>query len=192
MTRNYREAYQLYACNGMLFNHESPRRGETFVTRKITRALAAIKADKQKVLYMGNLESLRDWGYAPEYVEAMWAILNHDRADDFVIGTGESHSIREFLDEAFGYVNLDWHDYVQIDPIYFRPTEVDYLLADASKARRELNWEPKVKFHELVRIMVDADLELLGLTSPGEGKGILQKHFTSWHRWEQQVVSMEK
>jgi GDPmannose 4,6-dehydratase len=192
MTRNYREAYNLFACNGMLFNHESPRRGETFVTRKITRALAAIKAGKQKVLYLGNLDSLRDWGYAPEYVEAMWAILNQDKADDFVIGTGESHTIREFLDEAFGYVNMDWHGYVQIDPAYFRPTEVDYLLADASKAKRELGWEPKVKFHELVRIMVDADLELLGLDSPGEGKRILKERFTSWHRWEQQVVSMDK
>jgi GDPmannose 4,6-dehydratase len=191
MTRNYREAYNLYACNGLLFNHESPRRGETFVTRKITRALAAIKAGKQKVLYLGNLDSLRDWGYAPEYVEAMWIILNHDQPDDFVIGTGESHTIREFLDEAFGYAGMDWHEYVKIDPAYFRPTEVDYLLADASKAKRELGWEPKVKFHELVRIMVDADMELLGLESPGNGKRILNERFTSWHRWDQQVVSMD-
>ena len=136
MTRNYREAYKLFACNGILFNHESPRRGETFVTRKITRAVAAIKAGKQDYLYLGNLDSKRDWGYAPEYVEAMWMMLQHDQPDDYVIGTGEAHTVREFLDEAFGYVGLDWHNYVQIDPRYFRPTEVDYLLADTSRARK--------------------------------------------------------
>lgn len=191
VTRNYREGYNLFTCNGMLFNHESPRRGETFVTRKITRALAAIMAGKQKELYMGNLDAHRDWGYAPEYIEGMWNILQQDTPDDYVLGTGESHSVREFLDEAFAYVNLDWKDYVKIDPHYYRPTEVDYLLADASKAKRLLGWEPKVKFHELVKIMVDADLELIGLPCPGEGKKVLNEKFYQWHQWEHQVVSME-
>jgi GDPmannose 4,6-dehydratase len=190
LTRNYREGYGLFASNGILFNHESPRRGETFVTRKITRALAAIRAGKQKVLYLGNLEARRDWGYAADYVAAMWKMLLHDQADDFVIGTGEAHSVREFLDEAFGYVNLDWHDYVQIDPRYFRPTEVDFLQADPGKAQKALGWEPRVFFKDLVRIMVDADLELAGLESPGEGRKILERHHGCWHRWESQVVSM--
>jgi GDPmannose 4,6-dehydratase len=192
IARNYREGYNLYACNGILFNHESPRRGETFVTRKITRALAAIKTGKQRHLYLGNLDSRRDWGYAPEYVEAMWKILQQDQADDYVIGTGEAHTVREFLDEAFGYAGMDWKEYVRIDPRYFRPTEVDYLLADASRARKLLGWEPKVRFRELVRIMVDADLELAGLASPGEGRSVLEKCFDCWHRWEQQVISMER
>lgn len=192
LTRNYREGYSIFAVNGILFNHESPRRGETFVTRKITRAAAAIKAGKQKYLYLGNLDSRRDWGYAPEYVEAMWMMLNRDQPDDFVIGTGEAHTIREFLDETFGYLDLDWHDYVRIDPRYFRPTEVDYLLADPSKARHELGWQPKVHFHELVRIMADADLQLLGLESPGEGMRIVEERFGDWHRWDQQVVSMDE
>ncbi len=192
VVRNYREGYNMFASNGILFNHESPRRGETFVTRKITRALAAIKAGTQSKLYLGNLDSKRDWGYAPEYVEAMWMMLQHDHADDFVVGTGESHTIREFLDEAFGYVGMDWHKYVEIDQRYFRPTEVDYLLADPSKTRKELGWEPKVKFHELVRIMVDADLDYLGLPFPGEGKKILDDKFNGWHRWEHQIVSMER
>jgi len=192
ITRNYREGYEMFASNGILFNHESPRRGETFVTRKVTRALAAIIAGTQDKLYLGNLDSKRDWGYAPEYVEAMWMMLQHDHADDFVVGTGESHSIREFLDEAFGYVGMDWHKYVEIDSRYFRPTEVDYLLADPTKTSTELGWQPKVKFHELVRIMVDADLELLGEKCPGEGKKILGDHFDGWHRWEHQIVSMEK
>ena len=191
ITKNYRDGYKMFASNGILFNHESPRRGETFVTRKITRALAKITAGLQKTLYLGNLDSKRDWGYAPEYVEAMWQILQIDHPDDFVLGTGESHTIREFLDEAFGYVGLDWRQYVQIDSRYFRPTEVDYLLADASKAKRVLNWEPRVKFHELVRIMVDADLELMGLGCPGEGKKIIEERFSDWHRWEDQAVSME-
>jgi len=192
VTRNYREGYNLYACNGILFNHESPRRGETFVTRKITRALASILAEKQKVLYLGNLDSRRDWGYAPEYVEAMWMMLNRDQADDFVIGTGEAHTIREFLDEAFGYVDMDWREFVKIDPRYFRPTEVDYLLSDPGKSRTELGWEPKVRFRELVRIMVDADMELMGLQSPGEGRKIINERFGSgWHRWGQQVISMD-
>ncbi len=192
VTRNYRDGYGLFASNGILFNHESPRRGETFVTRKITRALAAIKAGKQKDLYLGNLDARRDWGYAPEYIEAMWMMLQQDKPDDFVLGTGESHSVREFLDEAFGYLGLDWNNYVKIDPHYCRPTEVDYLLADPSKAKKIFGWEPKVKFHELVKIMVDADLELLGLPSPGEGKQILDEKFYAWHQWEHQVVSMER
>ena len=191
VTRNYREGYQMFASNGILFNHESSRRGETFVTRKITRALAAIKALKQQTLYLGNLDAKRDWGYAPDYVAAMWKMLQHDQSDDFVIGTGESHSVRDFLDEAFGYINLDWHDYVQIDARYFRPTEVDYLLSDPSKAINILGWEPRVLFRDLVRIMVDADLELLGLSSPGEGRKIIAKHHKEWHRWESQVVSMD-
>jgi GDPmannose 4,6-dehydratase len=190
VTRNYRQGYKLFACNGILFNHESPRRGETFVTRKITRAVAAIKAGKQNTLYLGNLDARRDWGYAPDHVAAMWKMLQHDDPDDFVIGTGEAHTVREFLDEAFGYVNLDWHDYVRIDERYFRPTEVDYLLADPSKAKRQLGWEPRVFFKDLVRIMVDADLELIGIQSPGEGKRLLEKHHGRWHRWESQVVSM--
>jgi len=191
ITRNYRDAYNIFSCNGILFNHESPRRGETFVTRKITRAVAAIKAGKQKHLYLGNLDAKRDWGYAPEYVEVMWKMLQLEKADDYVIGTGESHTVREFLDEAFSYAGLDYHDYVEIDPRYFRPTEVDYLLSDPSKAVKQLNWKPKVKFHELVRIMVDADLELQGLPCPGEGRSILQNNFGGWHRWESQVISME-
>jgi GDPmannose 4,6-dehydratase len=161
------------------------------VTRKITRALAAIKAGKQNDLYLGNLDAKRDWGYAPDYIAAMWKMLQHEQSDDFVVGTGESHSVREFLDEAFGYLNMDWHDYVKIDPRYFRPNEVDFLLADWSKAQKALDWEPRVRFHELVRIMVDADLELAGLSSPGEGRKIIEKHHKEWHRWESQVISME-
>jgi GDPmannose 4,6-dehydratase len=192
MARNYREGYKLFASNGILFNHESARRGETFVTRKITRALAAIKAHRQEKLFLGNLDAKRDWGYAPEYVEAMWAILQLDHADDFVIGTGESHSVREFLDEAFDYAGMDWKKFVEIDPRYFRPTEVDFLRADASKAERVLKWKPKIKFHELVRIMVDADLELSGLEPIGDGRRILEEKFGDWHRWESQVVSMDR
>mgnify|MGYP000892628652 CR=1 FL=1 len=191
MVVNYREAYDMFATNGILFNHESPRRGETFVTRKITRALASIRAGKQDKLYLGNLDSKRDWGYAPEYVEAMHLLMQQDKPDDYVLGTGESHSIREFLDEAFGYVDLDWHKYVEIDPRYFRPTEVNYLLADPAKANKQLGWEPKVKFHELVRIMVDADSELFNLSHPGEGKRIIDEKFNGWHQWKDQSVSME-
>jgi GDPmannose 4,6-dehydratase len=159
MTRNYREGYGLFAVNGILFNHESPRRGETFVTRKITRAVARIKFGLQKKLYLGNLEARRDWGYAPDYVEAMWLMLQQDIPEDLVIATGEAHSVREFLEEAFSHADLDWREYVEIDPKYFRPTEVDYLLGDAGKARRILGWEPRVSFRELVRLMVDADLQ---------------------------------
>ena len=190
ITRNYREAYGIYACNGILFNHESPRRGETFVTRKITRAVASIKAGKQKSLYLGNLEAKRDWGYAPEYVEAMHLMMHQDKAQDYVIGTGETHSVREFLEEAFGYAGLNYEDYVHIDERYFRPTEVDLLLSDPSKAKKELHWQPKVLFKDLVRIMIDADLELLGLPSPGEGKKVVEERFGDWHRWEHQVISM--
>ena len=191
MTRNYRTGYGLFACNGILFNHESVRRGETFVTRKITRGLAAILAGRQKYLYLGNLDAKRDWGYAPEYAEAMWLMLQQDEPHDLVIGTGEAHTVREFLDEAFGYVGLDWQDYVRIDPRYYRPNEVDYLLADAKQAKDILGWQPRVRFSELVRIMVDADLEVAGLTCPGEGRRILRKRFDGWHCWENQVVSME-
>jgi len=158
--RNYREAYGIFASNGILFNHESPRRGETFVTRKITRAVGRIKAGLQQKLYMGNVNSLRDWGYAGDYVEGMWRILQHDRPDEFVLATGEMHSVKEFLEMAFARVGLDWEKYVECDKRYLRPTEVDQLLGDASKARRELGWEPRVKFSELVAMMVDADLEL--------------------------------
>jgi GDPmannose 4,6-dehydratase len=191
VTRNYRQGYKLFACNGILFNHESPRRGETFVTRKITRALAAIKAGKEMDLFLGNLEARRDWGYAPDYIAAMWKMIQQESADDFVISTGEAHSVREFLDEAFGYLDMDWKEYVRIDPRYFRPTEVDYLLGDSSKARRALQWEPRVFFRDLVRIMVDADLELVGLESPGEGRKLLEMHHGRWHRWDSQVVSMD-
>ena len=192
MCRNYREGYHLFASNGILFNHESPRRGETFVTRKITRALAAIIAKKQQYLYLGNLEARRDWGYAPEYVEAMWLILQQDKPDDFVIGVGEAHSVKEFLTEAFNYVGLKWENYVKIDPRYFRPTEVDVLQADATKARKMLDWQPQIKFHELVRIMVDADMELAGLKPIGEGIKLLEEKTGEWHRWDSQVVSMDR
>jgi len=161
ITVNYRESYGLHASNGILFNHESPRRGETFVTRKITRAVAHIKAGLQQKLYLGNLDAKRDWGYAKEYVEAMWLMLQQDKAEDYVIATGETHSIREFLDVAFGHVNLDWKKYVEIDPRYYRPTEVDLLIGDYSKAKRDLGWEPKTKFVELAKLMVDADVQLL-------------------------------
>lgn len=167
-TVNYRESYKMFAANGILFNHESPRRGHTFVTRKITIALANILAGKQKKLYLGNLDAKRDWGYAKDYVEAIWLILQQEKPDDFVIATGETHSVREFLEEAFGYVNLDWQDYVEIDPRYFRPAEVELLLGDPSKAKTVLNWQPRVTFKELVQIMVDADLEKVGITPKKE------------------------
>ena len=156
---NYRESYGIFACNGILFNHESPRRGETFVTRKITSAAARIKAGLQENLYLGNLDAQRDWGYAKEYIEAMWLMLQQDEPDDFVIATGEAHAVHEFLGEAFSYVGLDWHKLVEIDPKYYRPAEVDCLLGDASKARQKLGWQPKTKFKELVRLMVNADME---------------------------------
>jgi GDPmannose 4,6-dehydratase len=159
VTVNYRESYSLYACNGILFNHESPRRGETFVTRKITRAVAAIKTGLQDKLYLGNLDARRDWGYAPEYVEAMWLMLQQNAPNDYVIATGETHSVREFLEAAFSYAGLDWRRHVEINERYFRPTEVDLLIGDASKAKKLLGWKPKVDFATLVRLMVDADIK---------------------------------
>ena len=160
-TVNYREAYELFACNGVLFNHESPRRGETFVTRKVTRAVARIRAGLQDKLFMGNLDAKRDWGYAPDFVEAMWLMLQADEPDDFVIATGETHTVREFVEAAFGHGGVDWRDHVEIDPRYFRPSEVDVLLGDPSKAREKLGWRPRVTFDELVRLMVDADVTAL-------------------------------
>jgi len=172
VTRNYREAYGLFAVNGILFNHESPRRGETFVTRKITRAVGRIKAGLQDKLYLGNLDARRDWGYAPEFVEAMWLMLQAETPEDYVIATGETHSVREFLEHAFGRVDLEWERYVELDPKYERPTEVDLLIGDPARAKRDLGWEARVKFAELVRIIVDADLEVArreahGLTYEG-------------------------
>jgi GDPmannose 4,6-dehydratase len=161
LTVNYRESYGIFACNGILFNHESPRRGETFVTRKVTRAVAHIQAGLQDKLYLGNLDAKRDWGYAKEYVEAMWRMLQQDEPDDYVIATGETHSVREFVEEAFAYAGLDWHVSVEIDPKYYRPSEVDLLVGDASKAKRLLEWEPKTTFKDLVNLMVDADISAL-------------------------------
>jgi len=201
--KNYRDGYGIFACNGILFNHESPRRGETFVSRKITRAVADILAGKQKKLYLGNLDAKRDWGFAPEYVEMMWLMLQQDKPGDYVVGTGESHSVREFAQSAFSYagIEIDWKGsgtktkgvisslspavasssglrrgdvVIEIDPRYFRPTEVDYLKADISKAKRELKWSPRVRFNELVKIMVDYDMKLIGLNPRGEGIRISQ------------------
>lgn len=182
MVRNYRDGYNLFTTNGILFNHESPRRGENFVTRKITRGLAAILSKKAEKLYLGNLDAKRDWGYAPEYVEVMWKMLQQDEPDDYVIGTGETHSVKEFLEEAFGYLDLDWKKHVEIDKRYFRPTEVEYLKADPSKARGKFNWTPRIAFRDLVKIMVDCDLESFGLKSPGEGKKILKEKGFSWQK----------
>jgi len=160
ITVNYRESYDLFACNGILFNHESPRRGETFVSRKITRAATRIKLGLQDKLFLGNLDAQRDWGHAMDYVRAMWLMIQADEPDDYVIATGECHSVRDFLDHAFGYLDLDWKEYVDIDPRYYRPAEVDLLIGDASKARRVLGWEPTITFSEMVRMMIDNDLEL--------------------------------
>ena len=206
MTVNYREGYNMYACNGILFNHESPRRGETFVTRKITRAVANIIAGKQKKLYLGNLDAKRDWGFAPEYVECQWLMLQQEGPDDYVIGTGESHSVREFAELAFQYagIEIEWKGdgleikgvvrsstssnlaagdtIIEIDPKYFRPAEVDYLLADSSKAIEKLKWQPRISFEELVKIMVDTDMELIGITHPGEGSKILLEKGIHWTR----------
>ena len=168
ITVNYRESYGMHASNGILFNHESPRRGETFVTRKITRAVAHIKAGLQKKLYLGNLDAKRDWGYAKEYVEAMWLMLQQDTPDDYVIATNETHSVREFLEVAFGHVGLDWKQYVELDARYNRPAEVDLLIGDYSKAKKKLGWEPKTKFEALTKLMVDADVELLRKHRQGE------------------------
>lgn len=204
MVKNYREGYALFACNGILFNHESPRRGETFVTRKITRALADILAGRQRKLYLGYLDAERDWGFAPEYVEAMWLMLQQNRANDYVIGTGESHSVREFVEKAFGYagINIIWQgkdadtkgvidslaqtlkkspffkegdNLIEIDRRYFRPNEVNCLRADITRARKQLNWQPEVKFEELIKIMVDYDLKKAGVNPPGEGDKICKE-----------------
>jgi GDPmannose 4,6-dehydratase len=181
MTRNYREGYNLFASNGILFNHESPRRGETFVTRKITRGITRILAGKDKYLYLGNLDARRDWGYAPEYVECMWRILQQNSPGDFVIGTGETHSVKEFLEAAFSYAGLSVEDHVRIDPRYFRPTEVEVLIADPSRAEKVLGWKPRLRFADLVKIMVDADFRNAGITPTGEGDEILARKYPE--RW---------
>lgn len=184
MTQNYREAYGIFACNGILFNHESFRRGETFVSKKITHAIANILLGKQKVLYLGNLKARRDWGFAPEYVEAMWLILQQDKPDDYVIGTGESHSVEEFVESAFSYVNLDWRKYVEIDSRYFRPKEVENLIASPEKAKKILNWGPKITFNKLVKIMVDAEMRKAGLSVKGEGDNIIKEEFKGNKWWQ--------
>jgi GDPmannose 4,6-dehydratase len=180
VTKNYRDGYNIFACNGLLFNHESPRRGETFVTRKITMAISSILAGKQKYIYLGNLNPKRDWGYAPEYVECMWQMLQSECPEDFVIGTGEAHSVREFLEAAFSYAGLNVEEHVKIDPRYFRPTEAEELVADPARAKKELNWDPKITFGDLVKIMVDADMRAVGLTPIGEGDNILKKFSNRW------------
>ena len=183
ITRNYREGYRIFACNGILFNHESPRRGETFVTRKITRGISRILAKKESNIYLGNLNAKRDWGFSPEYVECMWRMLQSDPPEDYVLGTGEAHSVKEFLEKAFAYAELDKEKHVKIDPKYFRPTEVDSLIADARKAKKVLGWDPKIKFDDLVKIMVDADMRAIGLEPIGEGDRILENKFpVRWWR----------
>src|SRR5262249_42561124 len=176
-TVNYRESYGMFACNGILFNHESPRRGETFVTRKITRALASIKAGLQNKLYLGNLEAKRDWGYAPEYVEAMWLMLQQPEPDDYVIATGETHTLRELVEVAFDLVGLEWEDRVAIDPRYFRPTEVDALCVDAGKAAEKLGWRPRTNFRQLVRLMLEADMRDVGV-NPAQYPGMVAEALT--------------
>jgi len=178
ITVNYRESYGLHASSGILFNHESPRRGETFVTRKITRAVAHIKHGLQQKLYIGNLDARRDWGYAPDYVRTMWSMLQQDTPGDYVVGTGEAHTVREFVERAFSYAGLEWKQYVEVDSRYFRPAEVDFLMADASKARRLLGWEPTVNFQELVQIMVDADLQQVKMKLEG-GEAALRSSLAS-------------
>lgn len=176
ITNTYREGYGMFACNGILFNHESPRRGETFVTRKITKAAARIHVGRQDKLFLGNLDARRDWGFAGDYVEAMWLMMQQDTADDYVIATGETHTVREFLDEVFGRLDMDWKKYVEIDPRYYRPAEVDCLLGDASKAQAKLNWTPKVRFKELAKMMVDADVQLQNVDDRGRDST------SEWHR----------
>ena len=192
MAANYREAYDMFTVNGILFNHESPRRGATFLSRKVTRAVARIKAGLQDKVYLGNLKSRRDYGYTPEYVEVMWKMMQLDSPSDYVIGTGVAPTIGEFVEEAFSYAGLDWKEHVEIDARYFRPTEVDVLVADAAKAERELEWNPKITFKPLVRIMVDADLEAVGLEPIGEGIQILEQNFDEWHRWDNSVTPVIK
>jgi GDPmannose 4,6-dehydratase len=181
ITKNYRLGYGIFASNGILFNHESPRRGEIFVTRKITIAVANILAKKQQFLYLGNLAPKRDWGYAPEYVKAMWQILQESTPDDFVVGTGDQHSVKEFVEEAFSYVGLNWEKYVRTDQKYFRPLETEDLVADSTKIKKTIGWKPKVHFKDLVKIMVDADMRKFGLKPIGEGDEILKKKFAN--RW---------
>ncbi|NIM94149.1 MAG: GDP-mannose 4,6-dehydratase [Anaerolineales bacterium] len=190
ITVNYREAYDMFTTNGILFNHESPRRGPTFLSRKVTRAVARIIAGQQDKVYLGNLDARRDYGYAPEYVEVMWKMLQQDQPEDYVVGTGVAPTMREFVAESFEYAGLDWERYVEIDPRYFRPTEVDFLQADASKAKKQLDWEPKITYKQLARIMVDADMEAIGLTPIGEGLKILEESFSDWHRWETGVTAV--
>jgi GDPmannose 4,6-dehydratase len=177
MATNYRDGYGLYISNGILFNHESPRRGETFLTRKVTRGIAGILGGKQKKIYLGNLESRRDWGFAPEYVEAIWRMMQLDSATDFVIGTGESHSVREFVEKALQYAGLPFEKHIEVDTRYFRPIEVEALRANSQKARRQIGWEPKIKFDDLVKVLVDADMRLAQLEPPGEGDSVLAKKF---------------
>lgn len=179
-TINYREAYGIFACNGILFNHESPRRGETFLTRKITRAISNILAEKQKKLYLGNLKAKRDWGYAPEYIMGMHKILQYSKPEDFVLGTGKSISVRDYLEMAFSYADLDWRDYVEVDQRYFRPTEVDHLQADPSKAKKVLNWNSKIEVNDLVRIMIDYELECQGIKDPDSNRDFLKQNELDW------------
>ena len=181
LTKNYRDGYNIFACNGILFNHESPRRGETFVSRKVSRAVANIVAGKQDKLYLGNLAAKRDWGFAPEYAEMMWKILQENKPDDYVIGTGKSNSVEDMVKEAFDYAGLKWKKYVEIDPRYFRPTEVNNLVADTRKVRKVFHWQPKINFQDLVKIMVDADMRACGLEAIGAGDKILKKKFPA--RW---------
>jgi len=181
MSKNYREGYNVFASNGILFNHESPRRGEIFVTRKTIMGITNILMKKQKFLFVGNLEPKRDWGYAPEYVEMMWRILQQNEPDDFVVGTGEQHSVKEFIETAFTYVGLDWTEYVKIDQRYFRPTETENLVADTRKIVKSFGWAPKVRFVNLVKIMMDAEMRKVGLTPIGEGDKFLSKNFSN--RW---------
>jgi GDPmannose 4,6-dehydratase len=181
VTNNYRDAYGIFACNGILFNHESPRRGEIFVTRKVARAVAAIKAHKERYLYLGNLDAKRDWGFAPEYVECMWRILQAEKPENYVVGTGQAHSVREFVAAAFSYVGLNSEDYTRMDQRYVRPLDPTILMADSAKASRRLGWKPKVGFEDLVKIMVDAEMRRIGLAPVGEGDEILRKAFPE--RW---------
>jgi GDPmannose 4,6-dehydratase len=184
ITRFYREAYGIFAVNGILYNHESPRRGPTFVTKKITRSIARIKKGLDKKIYLGNLDAKRDWGFAPEYIEVMWKMLQQSKPDDFVISTGETHSVREFLEEAFNYAGLgDWKQYVEFDPRYLRPSEVEVLIGNSAKAKEKLEWEPKIKFKDLAKIMIDSDFREIGLTPPGQGDGIIKEKFLN-HWWK--------
>jgi len=183
MTVTYREAYGIHCVNGILFNHESPRRGETFVTRKVTRAVAKILAGKQDSLYLGNLDAKRDWGYAPEYVEAMWMMLQTDEPKDFVIGTGKNYSVKEFVKTAFEYAGLDYKDFVKLDKRYLRPIEVDELKADPSKAENILGWKPEIYLDGLISIMVDADMDSIGIAPIGKGKKIVESNSMDWHKW---------